>query len=173
MKKLIFFISILVLFIACKTTHSTVKEQEKAKTEVNTNVVTTADVNNQAVTNAVVSDKGNVTEIVEETTTVTQLSAPDVATGMQYPTQTTTTKKVIHRGEQKNISSDTNTTVKNKSETHSADKSDYKSEKSVKTEDKITTEEKTPAWISLGVILVLGILGLFAYLILKRYGLVK
>lgn len=173
MKKLIFLCSIILLLTACKTVRNLAKNNITADTEIKNDIVQKTDITAQGVTASIVTDQSTVTEKVDEVITTTLFSVPDSATGVQYPIQITTITRAINKGNNKNISSDNRETKDVSYVTKTVDQSDYKSEMKQKTEDKTVTEVKTPAWISLGVLVLIIALSILSYLVLKRYKLIK
>ena len=192
MKKILFLVVLALITFSCRTTKQTSTSKAEVKTEANltTNQSNDASLNITSGTETKASQSGTIkatdTGTVEETTVeeniTTNYSKPD-STGKQYPTSTTTNKKTIHRGEQKNL----NTNVEKKSNldylTRNEEKSNFKFDKSIKVKgktdtqqqstNKLTEETKTPAWVIFGIlILILSGLG-FIYYLLKKYNVLK
>jgi cobalamin biosynthesis Mg chelatase CobN len=191
--KLIFICICMVLLpFSCRTTKQTSTLKAEVKTAANLTTKQSADANlnitsgtetksNQSRT-VKSTDNGTVEETTVEENTTTNFSKPD-STGKQYPTSTTTNKKTIHRGEQKNL----NSNVENKSNidylTRNEDKSNFKFDASIKdksksdvsqkTSDQLTEETETPVWIYVvGIVLVFAFI-IFIYTVLKRNGVIK
>lgn len=128
------------------------------------------------------ADNSTVDEVSDETTTTTNLSAPD-STGKQYPISTSTTNKHTHRGVHNNVQKNAESNNSRESKGGVSDNSDYKSDKSVtdkgkqdiknQTDNKITEETKTPAWVYVVVFVSLFILIGIVYALLKRFGIIK
>ena len=173
MKKLVILMALVLVVAACKTTRQTVKQKSETDTSIKTDIVEKNKLETTQTTTAAVVDKGTVTEAMEEVTTITVLSRPDSVTGAQFPIQVTTINKHTAKADNRNLSSVMIDTNALSYVTSKVDQSDYKSETTLKTEDKTITEEKTPAWISLGVFLVFAIIYYLGYLILERYGIIK
>lgn len=173
MKKLILLMALVLTLAACKTVRTANKTDTRTDVELKKDVVQTANLTAANLTTTNVTDKSTLTENVEEVTTTTLFSVPDSITGTQFPLQVTTTKRVINKGNNKNVSSDNRETKDVSYVTKTVDQSDYKSEMKQKTEDKKITEVKTPAWLSLGVFVLIAALFALSYLVLKRYGFIK
>lgn len=173
MKKLIVLMALVLTLAACKTVRTANKTDTRTDVELKKDVVQTANLTAANLTTTNVTDKSTLTENVEEVTTTTLFSVPDSVTGAQFPLQVTTTKRVINKGNNKNVSSDTSATNEVIINTQTVDKSDSKSETRTRTEDKKITEVKTPAWLSLGVFVLIAALFALSYLVLKRYGIIK
>ena len=173
MKKLIVLMALVLTLAACKTVRTANKTDTRTDVELKKDVVQTANLTAANLTTTNGTDKSTLTENVEEVTTTTLFSVPDSVTGAQFPLQVTTTKRMINKGNTKNVSSDTRDTNDVSYVTQNVDKSDYKSETRKRTEDKKITEVKTPAWLSLGVFVLFAIIYYLGYLILERYGIIK
>ena len=188
--KLFLFAILAIVCVGCNTVKQTKKTSLTTNTAHNTTVKESNESNLDitAATSVVdrnigkewATDKGTVNETIEESTTNTVFSAPD-SSGKQWPTLTTNTKRTIHRGEQRNLNTNSETDTKKESKTNVTDKSDYKSDKSVKDKQEIkqtsksdqVEETKTPAWVYVGVFVVIGIVGYLLYLVLKRFKVIK
>lgn len=169
MKKLILLMALMLTFAACKTVKQTNKTDTRTDVEVKKDVTEQADLKQTDLTNTIVTDKSTLTENVEEIITTTLFSVPDSVTGAQFPLQVTTTKRVINKGNTKNISSAQSETKDVSYVTKTVDQSDYKSETKIRTEDKTVTEVKTPAWLSLGVFaLIIILIVLIYFFVFKR-----
>lgn len=173
MKKLIVLMALVLTLAACKTVRTANKTDTRTDVELKKDVVQTANLTAANLTTTNVTDKSTLTENVEEVTTTTLFSVPDSVTGAQFPLQVTTTKRVINKGNNKNVSSAQSDTKDVSYVTQTVDQSDYKSETKTRTEDKKITEVKTPAWLSLGVFALIAVLFALSYLVLKRYGFIK
>jgi cobalamin biosynthesis Mg chelatase CobN len=176
----------------CKT----VKQTEKTKAEVKTAANLTVKESNNAnidiastfskvernIEKEWITDNSTVDEVSDETTTTTNLSAPD-STGKQYPTSTSTTNKHTHRGVHNNVKKNAESNNSRDIKGGVSENSDYKSDKSVKdkgkqsikaqTDNKITEETKTPAWVYVVVFVSFLILIGIIYALLKRFGIIK
>jgi len=177
---------------SCKTIKQSTSSEIKAKTEANVELNQSSDAKlnlnqssetSQSTANSLTTtDKGTKNETVEETSTTTKLSPPD-STGKQYPTETNTTKRNIKRGENRNLTAIAGSKSDVKAKDTSEDKSKLKANASLKDKGTTSTNSvnasnlsetiKTPVWLSLGVLFLLGILSYFVYRILKRYNLIK
>ena len=159
-------------------TISTANSSTDAKLDVKTS---DSSVSNTTI-NSTTTDKGTTSETVEEITTNTKLSPPD-STGKQYPTETTTTNRKIKRGENKNstataglksdVKANATTNDKSKLKANSTQKSKSKSKANIKETSKKTEEEKTPAWISISIVVLLLSLLFIVSQILKRFKIIK
>lgn len=186
----------LILFAGCRT----IKQKESVTSVSKNDVTATSNVKRQTLNNAVsavngnrqtvseakVADTGTVNEMTEETSKTTLFSTPD-STGKQYPIAETTTKKITRKGEKKNVQAATKTDIKEELavglENHSEIKAEYLNEATDKSAQKTTAQinkvakTKTPLWVTitsaLSIIIVLGALIYFVYVILKRYKLIK
>lgn len=166
----------LTLIMLIVATCRTVKTSESISTKVDSS--TAADIKIKSEVNTNLTDKSKVFDsstshdTLSEVVTETEFSAPD-SSGKQHVLKTKTTarnsgKRNINKiTEQKNIYTRAKISedIVDKSKTATITESDIESSKTVK--------KKTPVWIWLpGGIVALGLIVL-AYLILKRFGLVK
>jgi Tfp pilus assembly protein PilV len=192
MKKIIFLALLALITFGCRTVKQTSQTKTDVKTAANLNIKqsnesklnidsTSERKQNQSGIIKII-ENDSVDETIDDVSITTNFSNPD-STGKQYPTSTTTDKKTIHRGEKKNH----NTNEENKSNIDSqskvSDKSDFKTaaslidkgktDSSQKTNDKVTEETKTPAWVYVVVLVLISGLLLGLYTILKRNGIIK
>ena len=169
---------VVLLFIAmesCCSTKETLKTKIETKTEANLDVKTSNDsaLNKQQSiatrltvdSSKLTVDKSNSDETIIEESETTSFSDPD-STGKQHMTSKTNTKRTTKRGEQKNLTTDAHLkkSVDNKSQ--ASDKSNYKSDTSVKDKGKrnksdksllVTTSEiKLPDWVIFIISLAVG-----------------
>lgn len=199
-KYTILFILLICGIIAFLASCRTLKQKEITETEikanVNTSITEKSDVkNNVAATvqldrktsnQSQVTDNSSTQEITEETSETTNFSKPD-STGKQYPTSKNTTKKTTKKSENKNIKSSDKLNDFEKTvaglEDHSQIQTEAKKDSTDKSKTKTTNQSdinqktNTPLWVtiisSLSVIIVLGAIVYFTYLIFKRYNLIK
>ena len=193
MKKLIFILLIgLIGFVSCKT----IKQSNTSEVKNNTSTTSTASTSTDAKLdvktstssavntsiNSASTDKGTTSETVEEISTNTKLSPPD-SIGKQYPTETTTTKRSIKRGENKNQTANTGSKSDATSKAINEDNSKLKANASQKNKGesqtttkeaaKLTEEVKTPAWVYVAIVGLIGLLSFIIYRILKRFNIIK
>lgn len=165
---------ILVMLIA--VTCRTVKISESISTKVDSSIA--ADIKAKSEVNSDLSDKSKLVgnSISQDTTseviTETEFSAPDSA-GKQHILKTKTTER--NSGKRK-----VNSVIGQKNVTQHSDSTGTtinKSKASVKAETVVnrseTVKKKTPLWVWLPVGIVAVGLVVLAYLVLKRFGLVK
>ena len=194
MKTKILFLLLAVLFAvtSCKTTKQVAKTDIESSTVANVKTQTSDQINldinqttdsKQAIDSSkTIVDKGSVNETTEETTVTIIYSVPD-ASGAQHKQSETTTKKVVKRGENKNLKVDQEASSKSDRATELRDRSDYKSDSAAADKSKSkktsyaaslqTTETPTPGWVYVLILVVAVIVGGGAYLILKRYNIIK
>ena len=190
--KLLFLVLVMFVALGCRT----IKQTEKTKAEVKTAADLTVKESNNASLDVAstfskiernfgkewATDNGTVDETSDESTTTTNFSPPD-STGKQHPISTSKTNKHIHRGENKNLNKTAESNNSTDSKAKISDNSDYKSDKSVtdkgkqdakhQTDNKITEETKTPAWVYVVAFVSFLILIGIVYALLKRFGIIK
>lgn len=173
MKKLhVIIVCLLLLLVGCKTTKQSTAEKTKEDTHISLNVSTEKTMNHQEKTTTIRADETQVDETIVETIHETTWSEPD-STGKQHPTKTSTTK----REKQAKTTTDSNVKTENQADTNikeeNTDKSKLTTDNTTKKTDDTKTESNTPAWVVW--VAVIGSLGavLLAYLILKRFKIVK
>ena len=147
-----------------KTLHATSLQNLDVKTDVACNVSTEI---KTVATNNVVATNNTATK-----TTITDFSAPD-ATGKQHPTRQTVIEQTSNDKKVAEVKVNTESKSKSESKVKQADKSNYKFDKSVKTDNKTTNETKTPAWVYVAVFVSSLVLFGLIYLVLKRFGIIK
>jgi len=180
------------VYSGCKTLKQTnsseVKNNTSATSTVSTSNDTKLDVKTSissvinTSTSSSSTDKGITSETVEETSTSTKLSPPD-STGKQYPTETTTTKRSIKRGENKNLAanlgskSDAATNAinedKSKLKANVSQQNKGKSQTTMKEASKRTEKVKTSGWVYIAIVGLIGLLSFITYRILKRFNKIK
>ena len=168
MKRILFFIALLLLLFSCRTTRYNLKETLKTETSVQKDIREETTVKETVLTTEnIASLMEELTSIIERIVTV-KLSAPDSLLN-QYPTEITTTEREYSKN--KTVKYDAAGTTEQTTDTE-IKKTDNSTEtskaESVKI-DKTKTTLATPAWVIVGVaILCIGVLVL-VYFILKRY----
>lgn len=165
---------ILVMLIA--VTCRTVKISESISTKVDSSIA--ADIKAKSEVNSDLSDKSKLVgnSISQDTTseviTETEFSAPD-STGRQHVVKTRTTERNSGKRKVNSVIGQKNVTQHSDSTGTTIDKS----KASVKAESVVnrseTVKKKTPLWVWLPIGIVAVGLVVLAYLVLKRFGLVK
>lgn len=192
MKKLLFLALLALITFGCRTVKQTSTNDLKSKIDDNLTVKTSdkasLDINknfSKVETNfgkVAATDKGSTNETTVEESETINFSAPD-SIGKQFPLSKTNTKKTTVKGEKKDLKVNQDTKSTSDQETNFRDKSDYKSDKSIKdkgksdvslkTSDQLTQETKTPAWVYVaGLVSLLVLIGV-GYGVLKRFGIIK
>ena len=191
-KTLILVLTLFLAFAGCRTTKQVAKTDIESSTAANVKTQTSDLVkldikakndNKQTVDSSkIIVDKGSVNETTEETTVTVIYSVPDAA-GKQHKQTETTIKKVVKRGENKNLKVDQEASSKSDHATELRDRSDYKSDSAAADKSKTksagnskvvsTSETPTPGWVYVVVLVVAAIVSGGAYLILKRYNIIK
>lgn len=191
-KHLFLVLAVLFAVISCKTTKQVAKTDIESSTAANIKTKTSNQINldinqktenKQAVDSSkTIVDKGSVNETTEETTVTIIYSVPD-ASGAQHKRSETTTKKVVKRGENKNLKVEQEASSKSDRATELRDRSDYKSDSAAADKSKTksadnskvvsTSETLTPGWVYVVILVVAVSIAGGAYLILKRYNIIK
>lgn len=190
--KLFLFAITAIVCVGCKTVKQTEKTNLTTNTAQNMTVKESNDASLDVTSNFSkveknfgkewATDNSAVDETSDESTTTTNFSPPD-SIGRQYPTSKTTTTKHTHRGENKNVKKAAESNNSRDSKGGVSDKSDYKSDKSVKDKGKAAQalkqsaeqliETNTPGFITvIDIVLALAGIGFIFYL-LKRFGVIK
>lgn len=185
-KTLILVLTLFLAFAGCRTTKQVAKTDIESSTAANVKTQTSDLVkldikakndNKQTVDSSkIIVDKGSVNETTEETTVTVIYSVPDAA-GKQHKQTETTIKKVVKRGENKNLKVDQEASSKSDHATELRDRSDYKSDSAAADKSKTksadnskvvsTSETPTPGWVYVVILVVAAIVAGGAYLILK------
>ena len=153
MKKLLFLALLALITFGCRTTKETSTAKTELKTAANLDIKQSNESKQAVDSTVVVVDKGVSTVYTDELITVTNLSKPD-STGKQWPTQTTVTKRTVSNKNTADLNKKTAVNKQNSNNTTLRDKSDYKSDD----KSKITTtkETETPVWVFIIIFLFLG-----------------
>lgn len=165
-------ILVMLIAVTCRTVKISESISTKFDSEIVSDTKAKSEVHTDLTDKSKLVDSSTSQDTTSEVIIETEFSAPD-STGRQHVVKTRTTernsgkRKVNSVIGQKNISqrSDSTGTTINKS------KASVKSESEVNRSE--TVKRKTPLWVWLPVGIVAVGLVVLAYLVLKRYGLVK
>lgn len=191
-KTLFLVLTLFFALVGCKTTKQVAKTDIESSTAANVKTQTSdqvqLDITQKTETKKAVdssktiTDKGSTVENSIEETEHIKLSVPD-QNGNQYITDKIKTKKTTKKGENRNLKVDQEASSKTNLETELRDRSDYKSDSAVadKTKTKSadnstivsTSETPTSGWVYVVILVVAVIVAGGAYLILKRFNLIK
>lgn len=172
MKHIIFLFLFVLAVYGCKTTklktERVTTSTASAKLDISTTTATT-DVKKSA---SILIDSNFTNEITEWETNIKTFSAPD-SLGKQHTTSETNTKGSTKKTKQNNMKQAHADSSVVTSKTNIIDKSKVKANAKTKAKGNKEEEIKSPAWVSIGVIV--GIVGLLflVYLILKRLKILK
>lgn len=191
-KTLILVLTLFVAFAGCRTIKQMSKTDTASSTAANVKTQTSDQVQldiaqktgtKQAVESSkIIVDKGSTVENSTEETEHIKLSVPD-QNGNQYITDKIKTKKTTKKGENRNLKVDQEANSKSDHATELRDRSDYKSDSAAADKSKTksadnskvvsTSETPTPGWVYVVILVVAAIVAGGAYLILKRYNIIK
>jgi len=171
MRNIVILLAALFLF-ACKTTKVSTQIERDVQTEEKRDIVETTDSTAVVVLSDVVETQNDVQENKVITEVVKELSKPD-SSGQQYATKITERTITHDKSDNTRTHNARDSTANTVVQTELADKTDLKTDNLEQTDIKEKTKVKTPGIINWAIILlVLGAL-VFAYFILRRYGLLK
>lgn len=191
-KTLFLVLTLFLAFAGCRTIKQMSKTDTASSTAANVKTQTSDQVQldiaqktdtKQAVDSSkTIVDKGSTVENSTEETEHIKLSVPD-QNGNQYITDKIKTKKTTKKGENRNLKVDQEASSKSDREVQLRDRSDSKSDSAAadKTKTKETSNAKslqtsetpTPGWVYVVILVVAAIVSGGAYLILKRYNIIK
>ncbi|MEA4981426.1 MAG: hypothetical protein VB066_01785 [Paludibacter sp.] len=123
-----------------KLTNTTENMTVKQSSVQNNDITFKADNKLTNNTNSSVSDNSQIAESIVEETTTTNFSAPD-STGRQYPTSQTNIKRTTNRNENRNLQINQQQQSDSDNKIDLSDKSDYKSDHSLKQDNKIKSSD--------------------------------
>ncbi len=154
--------------VSCKTTKETTNQSNDTAIATQNDVVETSTLDVQHNQSTTQQQDLQENETLEETITETIWSEPD-STGKQYPTTTKTTER--RRTHDKNQETTTNHDSQKgvQATAQVIDKTVSDSTANSTAASELTEEIKTPAWVTWGVICVIGAVLIVVLFILKRY----
>lgn len=191
-KHLFLVLAVLFAVTGCKTTKQVAKTDIESSTAANVKTQTSDQINldidqktdnKQAVDSSkTIVDKGSTVENSIEETEHIKMSVPD-QNGNQYITDKIKTKKTTTKGENRNLKVDQEASSKSDRATELRDRSDFQSDSAAADKSKTksadnskvvsTSETPTPGWVYVVILVVAIIIAGGAYLILKRYNIIK